>query len=148
MKKNKGMTLLAVSTAALMLAAFAGLMSGCGGNNTKTDTSGTAATTAVESSSAATESNENASEASAVGNNAAVSESDEEKHGNITSEKAAEIALQNCPYGLSVTACEPATYDGEDCWHAVVRNTTGLYVDCYVSSTFCYTSEATGNEAE
>ena len=75
----------------------------------------------------------------------------EEKHGNITHDEACEIALNNCEYGTDVTIADPSEYNGTDCWHVVVVDTTGKYIECYVSSTFCeilYANNYEGNEVE
>lgn len=142
MRINKMIKFFALAAAAVMMISSAAVLSGCGGDNKKTESSAatTSAASAAESTTAGTDGGTQQSSEIDVqdNNNSSDTDQDEEKHGNITAEEAADIALQNCPYGLRVTVCDPSTYDDQDCWRVMVRETSGGYVECYVSSTFCY----------
>ena len=166
MHTNRLKKIFAVILAAAMLLSITVIMTGCGDDKKdakKETTLPTAAPTAAATEATvalteapaqatqpenSTDSNEDAvaetvqSTDSTDGSDEDADDSDEEKHGNITQGEAAQIALQNCEYGLEVTLADPAEYDGQDCWHVVVQDTAGRYYDCYVSSIFCEVTRA------
>ena len=150
MKKFK---VIAVLAAAVMALSAAAVLSGCGGDSSSKATS---SSSAVETTAAATKAEpaeaDDATEAQNDDQQATGEEQtegaeddvdytidenipDDEKHGNITSDEAAQISLQNLEYGQVVTLVDPAEFGGKDCWHVVVMDTAGKYINCYVSST-------------
>ena len=152
MKKAK---IISVIAAAILALSTAAILTGCGGSSSsKTNSSSSAAdTTAAATTTGTAYGDENGDFTETPNDDQQASgeeqgqESQEdvdytidddiaedEKHGDITSSQAAQTALQNCGYGADVTFVEPAEYNDEDCWHVVVKDTDGKYINCYVSS--------------
>lgn len=155
MKRFKAFAVLA---AAVMMLSTATVLSGCGSNESSgSESSSSAVTTTAPAATKATSyssagGNENNAETTAAqsydqpsteqdqastedGNTDETVESyGEEKHGNITSEEASQIALQNCESGQEVAMVDAAEYNGQDCWHVLVIDTDGKDINCYVSS--------------
>ena len=152
---NKKMRILAALAAAVIAISATAMLSGCGGNKDGDKTATTVPATTAQATTKAAESsaaNGNNSNSSAAQDNDAqdsqASDSDSqdnnngnnevvEKHGNITSEEAGEIAMSNVPYGQTVTAFRPGTFEGKDCWIVGIADTTGKIYQVYVSSVFC-----------
>lgn len=152
---NKKMRILAALAAAVIAISATAMLSGCGGNK---DGDKTATTVPATTAQATTKAAESSAANGDNGNGSAVQDNDAqdsqasdgdsqdnnngnnevvEKHGNITSEEAGEIAMSNVPYGQTITICTPGTYEGKDCWAVGVADTTGKIYQVYVSSVFC-----------
>ena len=152
---NKKMRILAALAAAVIAISATAMLSGCGGNKDGDKTATTVPATTAQATTKATESSaangDNGNGSAAQDNDAQDSQTSDsdsqdnnngnnevvEKHGNITSEEAGEIALSNVPYGQTITICTPGTYEGKDCWAVGVADTTGKVYEVYVSSIFC-----------
>ena len=152
MKKAK---IISAIAAAILAISSAAILTGCGGgSSSKTSSSSSAAdTTAAPTTTGSAYGGENGDftetpndDPQATGEELSQETqedvdytidddiAEDEKHGDITSSQAAQTALQNCGYGMDVTLVEPADYNDEDCWHVVVKDTEGKYINCYVGS--------------
>ena len=150
-------SVIAVLTAAIMASSAAAVLTGCGGSSSQANSSSSAAdptaaaSTNAEPTNAGGNDNGYAAEKQSGDQQATGEEQGQgaqedvdytidddiaadEKHGDITSSQAVQIALQNCENGMDVTLVEPAEYSDEDCWHVVVKDTAGKFINCYVSS--------------